>query len=1017
MGRPRAFVGRTDELLRLQRALADARRGDGRFVLVTGKPGIGKTTLVEELMSREGDTRLQLGMGRAWEGAGAPPWWIWREALRPLGVDLSFPTTLVDDEARFACLETIAEAVRDLADGAPLVLVLDDLQWADASSLLAAKLVARSLAGTALLLIGTLRDPAPSPGDTHDVIADLRREATVVPLAALGRSEIATMLTQHGVDAASAIDATLSLSGGNPLFATRLLDDPGTRDELVGGRAPLVPSALSSVLGRHLDQLDAFDQAIVEWAAVSGDPLDVPLLVAASGQSADDVRAAIERGAHAGLLVPVASGSPRSRLFVHDLFRSATCERIEPPRRAAMHRAIARALEARPEMDVRIAEHLFAADPDDTSAATAIASLRAGRVAMTRLAYEQAIIMAERAALADERAGRHGSLAKGLALLAEARFHAGDARAATAAAERAIAIATDVADDAEPYARAALALGLRRTMGVADRALVGTLEEAIARMDRCALKDTALLCALEARLGAALQPAVDPRRALETARRAIGHARASGDQALLARTLHEARPAFRLLEPLEERLALDSELLSLATMLRDASLAAHASGRLFWLAIEAGDAITADLHLAEYERLAKSSGTAQHGLGANTARAARAAMCGAWDEAERILARLDATRAQWSDVASALPTDIVATMRAAIGTSRGDASYVDAALREAPPAIRPVIELVFDARLGHRERAAKAFRACAGGLLGKEPSFVLRLFLGEACVLLRETAYAERLTALLEPWSGRHAVSTPLALYWGSVDRLLAGFAALAGDSVRAERLYESAIAAEEALGAFPHAEHTRTERAAMLSHRATPALPSIAPVRGRTRAPLSIDLTHEGDTWVVRFGDEEARTKDVVGLHYLAYLLARPDVAVPAVELFAARAHAPGGASAPVPSGSAGEILDAKAVASYRAHARDLRDSLDTAVANNDLGATEVARHELDLIEDELRAAVGLGGRLRRSGSEMERVRVSVTTRIRKAIDRLRERSPLAAHHLGAAIKTGSTCIYNSPP
>ncbi len=1016
MGRARAFVGRAAELLHLERALADARGGNGRFVLVTGKPGIGKTTLVEELLSREQDTRLQLGMGRAWEGAGAPPWWIWREALRPLGVDLSFPRTLIGDEARFACLEIIAEAVRDLADTAPLVLILDDLQWADVASLLAAKLVARSLAGTALLLIGTLRDPTPSNSDIQDVIADLRREATLVPLAPLGRSEIANLLTRHGVDAASAIDATLSLSGGNPLLATRLLEDAGVRDELAGGRTPLVASGLTSVLARHLDQLDAFDQTIVEWAAVSGDPLDVPIIVAASGRSADDVRAAIERGAHAGLLAP-ASGSPRSRLFTHDLFRNATCERIDPPRRADMHRAIARALEARPEMEVRIAEHLFAADPDDTSAGAALASLRAARAAMARLAYEQAIIMAERSALADERAGRRGSLATALALLAEARFHAGDARGSTAVAERAITIATDVVDEAEPYARAALAVGLRRTMGFPDRALVGVLEEALLRMDRCVAEDVAMRCALEARLGAALQPAVDPSRALETARRAIERSRAHGDPALIARTLHEARPAFRLLEPLHERHALDAELLSLATMLRDANLAAHASGRLFWLAIEAGDAITADLHLAEYERLAQSSGTAQHGLGASTARAARAAMCGAWDEAERILARLDATRAQWSGVASVLPTDIVVTMRAAIGTARADGSHVDVALREAPPMMRPLLELVFDARLGRLESGRRAFAACAAALLGKEPPFIARVLLGEACVLLRETSYAERLTALLEPWSGRHAVGTPLAIYWGSVDRLLAGFAALTGDTVRAERLYDAAISAEEALGAFPHARQTRSERAALLSHRSTPPRPSRDAARSRTRSGPPIHLTHEGDTWVIRFGEEEARTKDVVGLHYLAYLLARPDVAVPAVELFAARAHAPGGAPGPMPSGNAGEILDAKAVASYRARARDLREVLDAAVANSDLGAIEVARHELDLIEDELRAAVGLGGRLRRSGSETERVRVSVTTRIRKAIDRLRERSPLAAHHLGAAIRTGSTCIYNSPP
>jgi hypothetical protein len=481
---------------------------------------------------------------------------------------------------------------------------------------------------------------------------------------------------------------------------------------------------------------------------------------------------------------------------------------------------------------------------------------------------------------------------------------------------------------------------------------------------------------------------------------------------VLASTIHAARPAFRLLEPFDERLALDRELLSLAGMLRDASLSAHACGRLFWLAIEAGDAIAADLHLAEYERLARSSRLVQHEFGASAARAARAAMCGAWEEAERILAQLDATRAQWSGRASVLTTDVVATMRAVIGLTRGHGTHVDAALRATPPTMRPVLELVFDARLGRRERAASAFSARAGALLGGEPPFILRILLGEACILLREPAYADRLAALLDPWSGRHAVGTPLAHYWGSVDRLLAGFAALRGDTARAERLYDSAIAAEEALGALPHAERTRGDRSALLVHRAPRSHPSREDVRGQTGGDASIHLAHEGDTWVVRFGDEHERVKDVVGLHYLAYLLARPDVAVPVVELFAARDR-----PALLPSGDAGELLDVKAVASYRARARDLRESLDVAEANHDAGTIEAARHELDLLEEELRAAVGLGGRLRRSGSDAERVRVSVTTRIRKAIERLREPCPLAAHHLGAAIRTGSTCIYVSPP
>src|SRR5450432_2175169 len=113
-----SFVGREHELATLARALADVQRGEGRFLLVTGEPGIGKTTLVERFIASATEANLLVGVGRAWEGAGAPPWWIWREALRPLGVEIELPKTLANDEARFACLEMVAETVRDIAASA-----------------------------------------------------------------------------------------------------------------------------------------------------------------------------------------------------------------------------------------------------------------------------------------------------------------------------------------------------------------------------------------------------------------------------------------------------------------------------------------------------------------------------------------------------------------------------------------------------------------------------------------------------------------------------------------------------------------------------------------------------------------------------------------------------------------------------------------------------------------------------------------------------------------------------------
>jgi hypothetical protein len=166
-----------------------------------------------------------------------------------------------------------------------------------------------------------------------------------------------------------------------------------------------------------------------------------------------------------------------------------------------------------------------------------------------------------------------------------------------------------------------------------------------------------------------------------------------------------------------------------------------------------------------------------------------------------------------------------------------------------------------------------------------------------------------------------------------------------------------------------------------------------------------------------VRFGDEQARVRDAVGFHYLATLVDRPNVPVPVVELFAARAPRNGEREGAPRSGDAGERLDAAAIAAYRARARDLRQAVEEAEERNDPGVVHAARTELDLIEEELRAALGLGGRLRKVGSEVERVRVSVTTRIRKAIERLGERAPRAAHHLATTVRTGVTCVYRRAP
>jgi hypothetical protein len=158
--------------------------------------------------------------------------------------------------------------------------------------------------------------------------------------------------------------------------------------------------------------------------------------------------------------------------------------------------------------------------------------------------------------------------------------------------------------------------------------------------------------------------------------------------------------------------------------------------------------------------------------------------------------------------------------------------------------------------------------------------------------------------------------------------------------------------------------------------------------------------------------GSERTRVKDADGFRYLAYLVARPNVPVPAAELFAERASARGEASPP--SGDAGEVLDRTAIARYRARAGDLREALAEAEARNDRGALAAAQAELAFLEEELSRGVGLGGRARRAGSDQEKIRVNVTLRIRKAIDKLRADAPVLARHLDRAVKTGNVCSYD---
>jgi tetratricopeptide (TPR) repeat protein len=1001
------FVGRREELARLEGAIAVARSGRAQMVLLAGEAGVGKTTVATEIMRRAAEAGARTATGRAWEGAGAPAFWLWRECLRELGEEIALPRAIVAGEDRFAALESIAACVRALSRDTLLVMLLDDVQWADVPSLLALKLLMRSARSDRLCIVATVRAPDEAAPEVSSVIADIRREAVVLTMHGLPRDDLAELARTCGIRDDQAIDVIAQATSGNALFAVELLGDHDARRALEDGRPLPAPRGVRDVLVRHLARLSDGDQDVVAWAAVCGEPIDVAAIASASAFSSAQLASAVDVACREGVL---SSGDGTLR-FAHALFRSAAYDSVVQERRARMHEALARVLRERDPNGAASIRHLLAADPSSSNADVARAALHAARAAIVRMSYEEAADLARKAAGIFERSGRRADLAMALASVAEARVLGGNAEGSIADAERALLVARD-SGDAVALAHAVLALGQRRTLGTASRPLAAMLDEALARLEAENNEDRGLLCAVEARLASALQPNIDPPRAVETGRRAIARAREMGNSEILARTMNAARPAFRMLEPHDERASMDLETLALSERLGDEPLAAHAMARVFWDALEAGDATLADSTLIAFEKLALKIRLPHHELVARAARCVRELMQGHFEAAEQHLAHIDATRDRWRPaVAAALPMDPAMILRMSLAAARREAFDYTAlgTPGEVPPESFAVFRAFFDARAGRLEQASAALRVIIQRIGTAEWSYMMRILLGDACARTHATEYADHLYELCLPFEGRHIVMTPFPAYDGAMDRLLGALAHVRGDRNASLRHYEAAIAMEEKLGAAAFVARSRDERDALFGPASARAsVPASTPSAARPT------FVQQGDVWLVTFCDESTHVKDADGLRYLAYLVARPDVGVAVVELFGERAGVRGETA--TPSGDAGEVLDREAIAAYRERARDLRESLEDAEARNDMGAAERAKTELSFLEQELSRAVGLGGRSRRAASDHERIRVNVTTRIRKIIDKLGEQAPLLARHLKASIRTGSTCSYQPP-
>jgi predicted ATPase len=407
-----AFVGRQHELGQLRATLADVALGQGRLAMLVGEPGIGKTRTAQELARDAGRIGAQVLWGRCYEHPGAPPYWPWVQSMRSYvqthstdvwhadmgeGVaDIAeiipeiytclptlAPALKLDnpDHARFRLFMSIVTFFKHSSQRQPLVIVLDNLHWADTASLLLLEFLALEIAASRLLLLGTYRDGELSRHHPlSDTLGALAREPCFqrIILSGFSREE-----TAHFIALATGITPPDKLverlyrhTEGNPLFLAewvRLLRQEGERTAehwMTGDTIPgRMPEGIRAVIGRRLNRLSDPCNQLLTLAAVIGREFSLDEIVLAHG---DMLRHQVLTTLDEAVAVRVITDVPQSMgryQFSHSLVQALLYEELTPARRAQLHRRIGEALEVlsqtqAPSYLSQMAYHFFEASQD-----------------------------------------------------------------------------------------------------------------------------------------------------------------------------------------------------------------------------------------------------------------------------------------------------------------------------------------------------------------------------------------------------------------------------------------------------------------------------------------------------------------------------------------------------------------------------------------------------------------------------------------------------------------------------
>ena len=425
-------VGRQREMVELNGALNDAMGGHGQLVMLSGEPGIGKTRTARELSSRAAALGAKVLWGRCYEQGGVPPYWPWIQPIRSYiqGYDAeelrslmgsgdsdiaqivpeireqlpgaTVSPTLDPEAARFRLFESVTTFLKNAAKSEPMMLVLDDLHWADHSSLLLLEFVSREISNARVMLLGTYRDV--EVGRRHPLsqaLGALIREPNFrrVQLSAFSRQDAGQLveLNTNVTLAEANLDFILRRAEGNPLFLSELARLVGEESTGSGDSwTSTLPEGVKDIIGRRLDRLSAGCNDTLIVASVIGREFSLEQLKPLIDDMTEDALLEILEEAQKATIIEESPTSGDRFQFTHALIQETVISELTTARQIRLHLRIGDVLEAlygaaAEDHAAELAYHFAQAEAVGGKERLIGYSLIAGRQALAAYGHDEAL--------------------------------------------------------------------------------------------------------------------------------------------------------------------------------------------------------------------------------------------------------------------------------------------------------------------------------------------------------------------------------------------------------------------------------------------------------------------------------------------------------------------------------------------------------------------------------------------------------------------------------------------------